>query len=80
MHGLLYPCIIFIERNNIIMAKNRKQKEKEYKEKFSNIPIDFNERLNYMYDLYGFENKPNKITELEMKRNNMVNNSGIHEF
>lgn len=56
------------------MAKNRKQKEKEYKEKFGNIPIDFNERLNYMYDLYGFENKPNKIIELEMKRNNMVNN------
>lgn len=54
--------------------KNRKQKEIEYKEKFGSIPVDYAERLGYMYDLYGFENKPHKIEELEMKKNNMLNN------
>lgn len=62
------------------MAKNRKQKEKEYKEKFGNIPLNLVERLNYMYELYGFENKPNKIEELEMKRDNMINNMYYYDM
>ena len=32
--------------------KNRAQKELEYKEKYSHIPVDFNERLSWMYDHY----------------------------
>lgn len=34
------------------MGKTLKNKEKEYKEKYGNIPTDFEERLRWMYDEY----------------------------
>lgn len=53
-----------------ITIKNRKQKKIEYEEKFKGIPIEYNERLNYMCDLYNVtESKMNDILE---KRNNML--------
>ena len=52
--------------------KNRKQKHEEYIQKFGNIPTNYVERLEYMYDIYGFDSKPEKINELFCKRNMML--------
>lgn len=51
--------------------KTRKQKEEEYKEKYSHIPIGFKERLEWMYDHYNINEKiANQIIE---KKNAMMN-------
>lgn len=51
--------------------KNRKQKEEEYKQKYSHIPIDYNERLEWMYDNLKINNK--KAREILEKRSGMMN-------
>ena len=44
--------------------KTRKQKEEIYREKYGNIPIDYEERLAWMYDAFHItENKANKILD-----------------
>lgn len=56
------------------MAKNRKQKAELYKSKYGHIPIDYRERLEYMIDLYKLDNKPDKMNEILMKRDMMLQN------
>lgn len=57
----------------MIKIKNRKQKEKEYEEKYGDIPIDYAERLSWMVDKYNLsESKMNEIIE---KRNNVIDNT-----
>ena len=52
--------------------KNRKQKQKEYEEKYGDIPVDYEERLSWMVDYYNLsESKMNEIIE---KRNNSIDN------
>lgn len=53
------------------MAKNRKQKQIEYQEKYGNIPLDFTERLNYMYDVCKMNDK--KQNDIIQKRYQMLN-------
>ena len=51
--------------------KNRKQKAEDYQNKYGEIPIDINERLNYMYDKYGINEK--KQNDIIQKRYQMLN-------
>lgn len=51
--------------------KSRKQKQFEYEEKYGDIPIDYNERLDWMYDKYNISNK--KAKEILDKRMMMIN-------
>ena len=51
--------------------KTRKQKQSQYQERYSHIPIDYTERLSWMYDQYHIT--PNKADEIAMKRYNMIN-------
>lgn len=50
--------------------KNRKQKEEEYKQKYGHIPIDYNERLEWMYDTLRINDK--KAREIIDKRSTMM--------
>ena len=50
--------------------KNRKQKQEEYKMKYGDIPLDYNERLSYMYDKYNLTQK--KQDEIIQKRHLMM--------
>lgn len=50
--------------------KNRKIKEEEYKQKYSHIPIDYNERLEWMYDNYKINDR--KAREILDKRYAMI--------
>jgi Holliday junction resolvase RusA-like endonuclease len=56
----------------VIKIKNRKQKELEYEDKYSHIPIDFKERLDWMIDKYKIS--PAKMDEIISVRNNMMMN------
>lgn len=58
--------------------KNRIDKSIQYQEKYSHIPIDYNERLSWMYDNYNINDK--KALEIYNKRNNMVNSLYYKEF
>lgn len=60
-----------------LKSKTRKQKEKEYSEKFGEIPIDDIERLNFMIDKYNLSE--NKMNEILNKRNEMINNLFFYE-
>lgn len=52
--------------------KNRKIKQKEYQEKYSMIPVDYRERLSWMYDQYNINERKQK--EILEKRDGMLNN------
>lgn len=58
--------------------KNRKQKQKEYQQKYGNIPIDFKERLEYMYDL--FHVSESKAYEIAMVRQQMLQSFQYYDF
>ena len=60
--------------------KNRKKKAEEYQNKFGSIPTDYVERLEYMYDNYGFETHPEKIQELYYKKLNMMTNLQYYDL
>lgn len=51
---------------------NRKNSFIKYNEDFGNIPIDYNKRLEYMYDLYSMNEK--KCNDIINKRNCMMSN------
>lgn len=50
--------------------KSRKQKANEYKEKYGHIPLDYNERLSWMYDYYKITES--KSYEIIQKRDMMI--------
>lgn len=52
--------------------KNRKIKEKEYAEKYKDIPLDAADRLSWMVDHYNLSGA--KMNEILMKRDNMLYN------
>lgn len=54
------------------MPKNRKQKTEEYRKKYSNIPLSYEERLSWMIDYYNLS--PSKMEEILNKRFNIMNN------
>lgn len=51
--------------------KNRKVKAEEYKNKYKDIPLDYRERLEYLYDKLGLNYK--KGCQIINKRNMMLN-------
>ena len=50
--------------------KSRKQKQKIYEEKYGNIPIDYLERIQWMYDYFHLD--INKAAKIIQKRNQML--------
>lgn len=58
--------------------KTRQEKSIQYYDKYSHIPIDYNERLSWMYDTYKISDK--KAQEIYEKRNNMVNSLYYKDF
>lgn len=52
------------------MNKSRKQKQLDYEQKYSNIPIDYKERLEYMCKLYNISDQ--KMNEIILKRTEML--------
>ena len=54
------------------MGKTRQQKAKEYAEKYKDIPILFEDRLDYMCDFYNLSEA--KMQEIYTARNNMIRN------
>ena len=58
--------------------KTRKQKEKEYQQKYGHIPIDYYERLNWMVDKYKLS--PNKMDEILQKRSAVLNNLQYFDY
>ena len=53
--------------------KNRKQKMIEYQEKYGHIPIDYIERLNYMYETLGIDDK--KSDEILQARARLISST-----
>ena len=51
------------------MPKTRKQKSQEYDQKYSEIPKDMEERLNWMIDKYNLSSQ--KMDEIIEKKRNM---------
>lgn len=58
--------------------KSRKDKENIYKEKYSHIPINYEERLNWMCDEYNIKEK--KMIEILNKRDDMMSSLFYREF
>lgn len=58
-------------------SKNRKQKHKEYLEKYGDIPIDYEERISYMIDRFNLSE--NKMKEIIEKRDTMLQNLFFYE-
>ena len=56
----------------------RAQKQKEYQRKYGEIPINFNERLNWMIDKYKLS--PKKMDEILQKRHNMISNLFYYDY
>lgn len=52
--------------------KKRKQREILYNEKYKHIPIDYMERLEWMFDKYKLSQK--QCNNIIFKRNNIINN------
>lgn len=58
--------------------KSRKEKEKEYHQKYDHIPKDYKERLIWMDQFYNLTNKNRQ--EIIDRRNNMINNIEFFDF
>lgn len=58
--------------------KSRGDKASQYQEKYAHIPIDFNERLSWMYDKYKINER--KEEEILIKRSGMINSLYYKEF
>lgn len=57
---------------------NRAQKKKEYDNKYGGIPIDYEERLNWMIDKYHLS--PSKMNEILTKRQAMLSNLFFYDY
>ena len=57
--------------------KTRKQKAKEYHEKYGDIPIGYEDRISYMVDKYNLSE--NKMKEIIEKRDRMLSNLFFYE-
>jgi Holliday junction resolvase RusA-like endonuclease len=63
---------------DITKAKNRKQKQFEYAQKFGHIPVNYRDRLEWMYDEYNInEIKANRILQ---KRDAMLCSLFYHDI
>ena len=60
------------------MSKTRKQKHGEYQQKYGHIPIDYNERLDWMVDYYNLS--PVKIDEILYKRQEVLRNLFYYDY
>lgn len=60
------------------MHKTRIKKQEEYKNKYGHIPIEYNERLKYLYDLLKFTEKDEE--KVIFKRNQMINELKFYDI
>lgn len=56
----------------------RKQKHDEYSKKYGHIPIDYEERLQWMIDYFNLS--PSKMNEILEKRQNVLNNLFYYDY
>ena len=56
----------------------RKQKHDEYSKKYGHIPIDYEERLQWMIDYFNLS--PAKMNEILEKRQNVLNNLFYYDY
>ena len=63
---------------HIKKASNREQKQKKYNEKYKDIPIDYNERLEWMVDRYKLS--PDKMEQILLSRNNSITNLSYSDY
>lgn len=62
------------------MSKNRKQRQNEYDRKYGGIPLDYEERLNYLYDKFNLDNNPAKVEHILQLRNNILFNLQYYDL
>ena len=62
--------LIFYEE--VIIIKNRQQKQREYNQRYGDIPLDYEARLNYMIDKYKLSEK--KMDEIANIKYNIQHN------
>ena len=60
-----------------LKSKNRKTKQKEYNEKYKNIPLNYEQRISYMIDKYNLSE--HKMLEILEKRDTMLQNLFLYE-
>lgn len=58
--------------------KTRKQKRNEYDEKYGNIPLDYNERIEWMDEHYKLNDSLRQ--NIVNRMNNMMNNISFYDF
>ena len=58
--------------------KTRKDKEKVYKEKYDNIPREYDERLGYIIDKYNVSEK--QLNDIIYRKRNMEYNLEFLDF
>ena len=56
----------------------RKQKQRQYKSKYGDIPVDYTERINWMVDKYRLS--PPKMNEILSKRQAMLNSMQYYDY
>lgn len=61
----------------ILKSKTRKQKQREYDEKYKEIPTDLKDRLSYMIDKYNISEQ--KMQEILIKKDMMLQNLFFYE-
>lgn len=71
-------CLLLSKDGVFMNNKSRKVKEFEYNDKYSMIPIDLSERLNWMFDAYKLSDK--KCNEIIEKRDQMLSKLFYHDF
>ena len=67
----LFESYLLYNIGGNIMSKSRKVKQYEYNEKYGHIPVDYHERLSWMFDKYKLSE--NKSIEILNKRDRMLN-------
>lgn len=60
------------------VRKNRRIKSKEYQEKYGHIPVDYNERIDWMINYYRVS--PQKMDEILQKRQAMLNSLFYYDY
>lgn len=74
----VYLILLYFNMEVIKIAKTRKQKQIEYEEKFGHIPVNFEDRISWMYDQYKItQSKADRIID---KRNTMINSLFYHDI
>ncbi len=62
------------------MSKNRKQRANEYQNNFGNIPLGFEDRINFLFDKYNLDNHPEKVEQILETRQRIIMNLQYYDL